>query len=387
MKKNLFYKISLALSFILLFSCSEDENFMSSDPELNDALLLKTSATLNFSTTASGTNKSMNYWVHGTHSIQTAIDRLGANEIDVIRIGGFQKWALAGDNRSLRQETKDHLDGQIAKAINVLSINSNADISLCSSTQDGKVAPYFIKNGQARTTRWKKLFKAVREYLLQEFNNKGYYPSIAFIEANNEPDWNKIGDQANMNDMMQKMQNDGVLGSIPQVGPSTLSCAKANSWYEATKNNTDWGATHVLGGNMQKYIDFIKKINNQGKPFYNSEAHTVAEMIVAAQYGCKGGLWWYPVSGNEAAFTKAQYGKRICYKEIKANWAVAAGYKGSGNTIHLFASSAERFKPPSNSTFTFTCSDRKVSFDGSAKKYSHSVTIGKNETKHIVVTW
>ena len=388
MKKLNFKRKGIYISLLLLatISCSKEELEISREEAGSSPELKAASASVNFSTSSAGANTAMNYWVVGTHRAQTSIDKLG-NQIDAIRVGGFQKWPLNNDN-TLSTEAKQHLDNEIKEAVKILSVNPNATIALCSSGKKGKVHSSFVNNGNIRPTKWVALFKAVRSYLLEQFAAKGYSTSIAYIEVNNEPDWKKYGDKSNMNTIMAKMQKDAVLGSIPQVGPSTLNCANANKWWKVMNGNADWGATHVLGGNMNNYISFIKKVNQQGKPFFNSEAHTVAEMIVAAEYGSKGGLWWYPVSEMEADFTHAQFENRICYKEVRGNWAVAAGYRGEGNTVHLFVSSAGRFGNANiSTTFTFNCSDRSVRFDGSELKSSHTVTIGKNDTRHIVVTW
>ncbi len=389
MKKKSLSLLSLSAlaCFLMCISCSK-ENVT---PESQGQLVSKkassnATATVDFTTSAVGKNVAMDYWAVGTHGASKSIEQLGS-EVDVVRVGGFQKWPMI-DAKTLSQDAQTHLDSEVEDVIKFLQVNPNAQISLSSSSKNGKVNSYFISNGKVNTTRWKNLFKAVRKYTLNKLQERGYSVNVAFIEANNEPDWNKIGDKSNMNSMMAKMQADSELGSIPQVGPSTLNCANAKSWWNATKRNSDWGATHVLGGNMKNYISFIKKVNNEGKPFYNSEAHTVAEMIVAARYGCKGGLWWYPVSNHEAGFTHAQFGNQILYKEVRENWAVAAAYKGEGNKIHLFVSSAERFgNAQTKTTFTFNCTDQPVSFDGSEKKTSHTVSIGKNDTEHIIITW
>ncbi len=388
MKKLSLSVASLIAVAILAFSVSCSKEGMK--PEVPQTASKKASsgvtATMKFNTTSSGVDKSMHYWVVGTASSGLSIERLGG-EIDVVRVGGFQKWPLNNDG-SLKQEAKTHLDGEIEQVVKFFAVNPNVQISLCSSAKKGKVDAYFIKNGQIRVGRWTNMFKEVRRYLLAKLQEKGYSTSVAFIEVNNEPDWKKYGSKENMKDIMAKMKADNELGSIPQVGPSTLNCANANKFWNVIKNKADWGATHMLGGSMWNYINFVKKVNSEGKPFYNSEAHCVAEMIVAAEYGCKGGLWWYPVSEHEAGFTHVQFGKRICYKEVRENWAAAAGYKGEGNTIHLYVSAPGRFGNNNTSTiFTLECEDREVSFDGGEKKKSHTVTIGKNDTRHIVVTW
>ncbi len=384
MKRSFFSFLgAIAVVGLLNYSCSED--YMQPEQKQQDPHLKGTS--LRFNTTSSGTRKAISYWGIGwIGNTDASIKKMGgAHEIDVVRIGCPKEWAL--DGGSLTADAKADIDKQMGKATKVTSANPNTKIALvCSGGKspgnpDKGIHSWYVQsNGKEIIgSRWLALFKATKNYVRSNYNL-----DIAYIEVCNEQDYGgKVGTKGNFNNILAKFQSDSELGAYPMVGPSTLSANAAANWYSPMKGNLDWGATHAIGGSGTKYVDFVKKVRSDGKEYFGSEVHNLVEMIIGADHGAIGGLWWNTVKEEQGLFSQyCQQGNRICYEKVKSTFSAACGYKGAQtNTIHLFAASIK------GETFTFNCSDRDVYFDGQGPQKNYTVNVPKNGEVYVKVTW
>ena len=372
----------LFVSLAFFFSCTGED--VVSPAESGDEISLPevesatSSDNMRFGTNWTGQNKSMTTWAIGWvgNTAQNVSRMGGAGQIDYLRVGCPKEWALV-NGTDLSSSAISEMDKQLAKADKV----PNAKIGCVCSGGNGINSWYVQSNGKdIRGSRWLALFRAMKKHI----ESKG--KQVAFIEVGNEQDFGgKKGSPANINSIQQRFQSDSEMGNIPLVGPSPLSAGNAKKEYDVTKSTTDWGATHAINGSGQKYIDFVKQVRGDNKPYWGSEIHNLVEMIIGAQYGALGGLWWSPVKVQEGLFSQYNSrGNRVGYKEVSSTFSAAAAYKDNtqSNTIHIFV--ASKF---GGQTFTLKCADRDVSYDGSSLKRDHTVTLTQNESRYIKVTW
>lgn len=305
----------------------------------------------------------------------------GEANIDVVRIGSTKEWAL-DNNNNLVEAAKAEIDMQIAKAVRVQQGNPSLRFAMVSSGGNGINNWYVQNNGvDIRGSRWLELFRATKRYV-----EDTYGMQLAYVEVANEQDFNnKIGTKSNIHSIQQRFQGDPEFANIPLVGPSTLNANNANSWYNAAKGSTDWGATHLISGSGRNYIDFVKKVAGDGKPYFGSEVHHLVEMIIAEEYGGIGGTWWNTVSEVRGKFVQATEGDRLFYREKAGSTSAASGYRDSNdpNKIHIFAASGGS---DGGATFEFVSTDRPVYWDGIGPQHSFTITIGNTEERYIEVT-
>jgi len=335
--------------------------------------------TVNFSTTDPGINTPMTNWAIGwIGNTSQSIDRLGAGQIDSVRIGCPKEWALDA-NEELVPAAQADVDQGMAKVMQVAALNPNVKVAMVCSGGNGINSWYVQDNGvDIRGTRWLALFKATKHYV-----ENAYGLEISYIEVGNEQDWGgKKGTKSNIDNIMERFQDDAEMGGFPQVGPSTLDCDNANSWYNAIKTHTDWGATHAINGSKDNYISFLQQVSSDGKAYFGSEIHNLAEMIMGTEYGSIGGCWWNTASVAAGRFVNAcQLGPRICYEEIPNKFGAACGFREEGtNRIYLFAGSR------GDTSVTFNCTDKLVYFDGVGPQSSVTVDLAGGDEVVIEVT-
>ena len=350
---------------------------------LSSSLASKAEAlTVDFRTDETGTFKGMSQWGLGwLGNTSNFVSRMGgAQNIDYVRIGCPKEWALDA-NDALVADAKSDIDNQMNSVLLVTNVNPNTTVGLVCSGGNGINTWYVQSDGiNIRGIRWLKLFKAVVNYI-----DSQYGLSIGFIEVANEQDFNnKIGTKENIANIMERFQNDSQVGSIPLVGPSTLATGAALKWYTPAKAFTDWGATHIINGSGQNYIDFVQTVRNDGKEYYGSEVHQLVEMIIAEEYGALGGTWWpYSVGVTEGLFVQySQQGNRVFYAEQASGITATSGYRSADNQkIYIFAASK------GGETFTYNVTDRSdVYFNGTGPQTSF--TTGQVTGSELIeVTW
>ncbi len=337
--------------------------------------------TVNFDTTDIGVTKKSTLWTVGTSYVNESNMYIGS-EIDAMRFGAVQEYPLEPDG-SLGAAAKAEIDGYVTKLNLVPGLNS---VTLMASSAIDKVDLYYVAaNGvDIIPERWRDMFKAYIDYVE---NTHGL--TVVLIEPGNETDYgNKYKNKDNWADIHAAFMADPVLSQYPIVGPSTLSAGAAANWWSYVKDNTDWGATHTINGTMNQYINYLLQVKGEGKPYFASENHSLAEMIICANYDCLGGLWWR-VSQDKGDWTRVnQISRQIAYVEDRPNWTVATVYK-EPNKIWLFASGGTRATSNSATptTYTFTATDRDVYFDGVGPQRTYEVVVDKSTTVAVEVTW
>ena len=340
---------------------------------------------VNFRTDDNGVRKGMSDWGIGWLGNTTnKVNHMGgAQNVSHVRIGCPKEWAL-GPNDSLVVDAVAEVDKQMESAMIVINANRNARVGIVCSGGNSINSWYVQRDGEnIRGDRWLRMFKAVVNHIVSRYN-----VSVSFIEVANEQDFGgKKGRPENIANIMEKFQNDPQLGNIIQIGPSTLSANAAQNWYPAARNVTDWGATHVINGSKQNYINFIQTVIRDGKQYWGSEIHHLAEVIIAENYGGRGGNWWpYSLGAVEGLFCQlSQQGNRIFYQEASRKFAVTSAYRSADNqSIHIFAATANN----GDDTFTFTATDRSdLYFNGQGPQSSYTVSLSGSEAVHIEVTW
>lgn len=373
--------VSVSLVLSLSFtSCSDDNSVNEFTPEnVDDAIAKDTEDgrhVLSFKTFG-GENKSMNLWGIGWvgNTAQNVSRMGGSQEVDFIRIGCPNEWPLV-DDKELSAEAIAEMDKQLAAAEKA----PNAQIGCVCSGARTKINSYYVDGDDFRERRWIKLFKAMKRHI----ESKG--KQVAFIEIGNEQDFkNKIGSPSNINNIQQKMKTDIDFIGIPLVGPSPINAGHAQEEYDEMKNTLDWGATHAINGIGEKYINFVKQVQDDGKPYWGSEIHNLVEMLIGAEYGAIGGLWWSPIKVNQGLFQQYnQRGNRLGYTEVADTFSAAAAYRDDtqNNTIHLFL--ASKF---GGEKFRIKIQNRDVSFNGGPLTKTYDIDLGVNEEVYIKLTW
>ncbi len=340
-------------------------------------------AAVEFSVSDPGEPSSLELWGIGwIGNTSSSINRMGgAQNIDVVRIGSTKEWAL-DENNNLHPDAIAEIDKQIAKAVLVQQGNPNVKYAMVSSGGNG-INDYYVQNNgvDIRGANWLELFRATKHYV------EGTYGiELAYIEVANEQDFGgKKGTKSNIHSIQQRFQADPEFADIPLVGPSTLSSGAAKNWYDVAKNSTDWGATHLIGGSGNSYINFVKQVRNDGKPYFGSEVHHLVEMIIAEEYGGIGGTWWNTVSEVRGKFVQATEGNRLFYREKAGSISAASGYRDTvdPNTIHVFASSAGG---GGGATFEFQA-DVPVYWDGVGPQTSFTISLDDSDERYIQVTY
>lgn len=351
---------------------------------------------VHFDTRETGKAKQSNLWTVGTSYINESSADLG-NTIDAMRFGAVQEYPLNKD-RTLQDSAKAEIDSEVGRLQHLNSLNLANDpqnyreirsVTLMASSAKDKVNPYYVaSNGQdLRVGRWRDMFKAYIDYVENTHNL-----NVILIEPGNETDYgDKFKNKKNWEDIHKAFNEDPVLTNYPIVGPSTLSAGAVHNWWPFVKNNSDWAATHVINGSMNQYIKYLKQSNSEGKPYFASENHSLAEMIICANYtDCLGGLWWRTSPDKGDWSRVSQHGRQIAYVEDRPNWTVATVYKQRrNNKAWIFASGGTRATSNNGvpTRYRFVSEGRDVYFDGVGPQREFEIEVSKNSTFAIEVTW
>ncbi len=342
----------------------------------------------------SGSAKQSELWTVGTSYVNESSAHLG-NTIDAMRFGAVQEYPLNRD-RSLSNDAKSEIDGYVRRLDDLNALNRNNDprnyreirsITLMASSARDKVHPYYVNGQNIRVGRWRDMFKAYINYVQNRHNL-----NVLFIEPGNETDFgNKYNNKSNWQQIHRAFNQDSMLSRYPIVGPSTLSAGAVHNWWPYVRNNTDWAATHVINGTMNQYIRFLKQSRSEGKPYFASENHSLAEMIICANYAdCMGGLWWRTSRDKGVWSRVSKNGRQIAYAEDRRNWTVATVYKQRRqNKAWIFASGGTRATSRNavSTTYRFISENRDVYFDGVGPQREFEITVGRSDTFAIEVTW
>lgn len=342
----------------------------------------------------SGVAKQSRLWTVGTSDVRASSRHLG-NTIDAVRFGAVQEYALT-DTGALTAEARRDIDELVQRLRSLNELNQAADpenyreireVTLMASSAESKVHPYYVNGDTIRVGRWRDMFIAYVNYVEDVHGLR-----VRLIEPGNETDYGrKYNNRSNWARIHRVFNNDPILSRYPIVGPSTLSAGAAHRWYDQVGEDTDWVATHVINGTMAQYIRFLRRSVSDNKPYFASENHSLAEMIICANYAdCLGGLWWSTSQDKGDWSRVSRWGRQIAYAEDRPNWTVATVYKQRRqNKAWIFASGGTRATARNAvpTTYRFISEGQDVYFDGVGPQRSIEITVGKSDTHAIEVTW
>lgn len=323
--------------------------------------IAQTTHKVKFDTRDKGEDVSIDDWGIDATWVNTynakASKRNAGDQIDYIRIG-FYLHEKTNEDGSLSK-------GQIKKLNSALKfvhmVDKEMPIMLSPNNEEGIINWYKESDGSANVERWFNVMLKSKEYV----ESKGH--KVISLEVFNEPDWApwNMGKRADLVKLLRKTKK----WDIMRVGPSTLSTASVNRWYDGIKTNVEAGSTHTLNGTMSEYIKFIKTSKRRRKIFMNPEVHALVEVIVGAEEGLDSACWWDQIHVGRAKFMKANQGKRLKYVVVERNWSAACVYRGPDDVLYGFASTNERTNgKPTN--YEFICEDKDVTYylNGDTKK-------------------
>lgn len=333
--------------------------------------------TVYFDTRDKGEDKAMTTWGMGTIGgpgvMQSGLDNMGADQIDLVLIPFPVKDRLNGDGK-LMSRAKAQLKGDLATA----KMAGDKPLVLSPDTEAGINPWYRVQPGQMNTDNWSDLLIQIGEYINRP---------IAWVQPFNEPDWAQWGQGSpeDLDDIMRKLKRSSVFKNSKMAGPAVLNIDTAKSWFEKIRYRVDIATMHTLIGSVDNYVDFIEYVKKKGKTPFNPEIHNLSEAIIGAEYGMDGGIWWMPCSVERGSFVKACQGKRLGYEEDREKWSAAAVYRAPDGKVQAFLGCNER--QGQDTTYRFVCRNRDVYFNGEGPQKDFVVTIKQNEEKMINITW
>lgn len=334
--------------------------------------------TVYFDTSDKGEDKSMTTWgtgvIGGPSVIQSALDNMGADQIDLVIMPFPLKYPLTEEGE-LPPEAKASIDGWLALA----KMAGNKPVAIGPDTELGIADEYKTAPGHMDAKQWARLFDATVEYIDLP---------VAWVLPFNEPDygWGQ-GTPDDLADIMSKLKRSKVFKKkgIKLAGPAVLNIDWGLVWFDAIRSKVDIATMHTLSGSFESYVNFIETVIKKNKVAFNPEVHNLVEVIVGAEYGMDGGIWWLWCNEVRGAFVKACQGKRLAYLEDPERWSAAAVYRAPDGKVQAFAGSNER--TGQKTTYRFICEDRPVYFNGEGPQKEFILTVEQNEEKMINITW
>lgn len=286
-------------------------------------------------------------------NVRQSVENIGVANVDVVRVNFYLEHALNPDG-TLSQQSRDLIDVQLGLA----DYAPGKPIALTPSI--GNTDPSYY-NGGVNIGNWIALMKASIDYVTQQSGR-----TVSAIEPFNEPDfWPGQGTPEELNTLMQAMVDDpdGAFDNMLIQGASTLASENAYFWYDRIRGPATSGTTHLLGSGpdaLPSYAGFFPYVKSNGTDHspddvpYNPEIHSLAEMIVGADRGMEGGIFWGIVERPRALLVTTSDGDRLGYAEDLVNQNAAAVYRGLDGEIRGFAGGIERAGSPTQYELTST---------------------------------
>lgn len=318
--------------------------------------------TVSFSPSAEGITKSVATWGVDTawpsfDNVRQSIANMGQANVDEVRLTFYTDEPLIDNGNgtfSLGANTRSRLDNHLSL---VSLAGTNKAITFV-PTVDATHSSYLAGSG-VNVLQWTRLIKATQEYI----NSKPQFATtpISAIEPFNEPDyWAGQGNTAQLNAIVTQLKTYPEFQNTHLLAGSVLNSDQARHWYDNVPAATA-GSSHLLGGSLSSYVDFINHVNASGKPFMNPELHSLGEAIIGAEYGMVAGTWWADVLRARGLFVQASDGKRLGYAADIGRQSAAAVYRAPDGSVRAFAGGLERFGQAT--AFRFV-SDEDVYFNG-----------------------
>src|SRR5262249_17513396 len=143
--------------------------------------------------------------------------------------------------------------------------------------------------------------------------------------------------------IMQTLQASPAWAGTQLLGGSTLSSGSAQTWYNPLVGIANAGSTHLLGGSLTSYVNFVQSVQSGGGQFAAPEMHSLGEAIVSANYNAIQGAWWGPAMPARGTFAQASSGKQIGYTVNLNTQTAGLVYRAPDGSTYAFAGGLERF--------------------------------------------
>lgn len=303
-----------------------------------------------------GQTKSMTHWGVDTawpnaDNVRQTVYHMGHDETDVVRVNFFMDEPL-DSNGDIGPNSKSRIDEQLMIA--AAAGAGDKPIALTPATGAGTDSWYLDASGDAIPDRWMALMEATQEYIGEP---------IHALEIFNEPDyWDGMGTPQTLADIMALAVDSPNFQGTEHHAASTLCSCAAQNWYDPVSGPTTHGTLHQLAGNADDYINFIQYVQNQGDIAYNPELHSMAEVLMGAEYGLQGGIWWGAAYRSRGVLVNAVQGSRLGYAENRGNSSAAGVYRAPDGEVYGFAGSFERHGP--KHSYRFISTDQDLYFNG-----------------------
>lgn len=310
--------------------------------------------TVYFSTSDAGEIKAMTEWGAdtawpSTDNMRHAIDHMGADQIDVIRLNFYTDEALDA-NGEIGSNSKARIDNQLS----IAAMAGDKPLALTPSSGEATNSWYLNGADEVWVDRWVALMEATQEYIGKP---------IAELEPFNEPDyWDGQGTPQNLYDILVALQSSSNFSGTKLVAASTLNSDNAQWWYDQIAGPVTHGSTHQLAGSANSYVNFIQHVIANGDAAYNPEIHSMAETLYGCEYGLSGAIWWGAVLRDRGVLVQSVQGARLGYAENRANYSAGAVYRHPDGELYGFAGCFERHGP--QHYYRFVCSNQDVYYNG-----------------------
>jgi hypothetical protein len=293
-------------------------------------------------------------------NMQRGLIFMGTNNVNVVQVVFEMNAPLTNNDLTPAQKA------DLTNMMNLASMATSATRwNLSCGTGAGVDPSYQSGTGTVYPDRWAAAMEAWQ---------RNYRKDFWIVQGFNEPDygWGQ-GSQQNLYDVLGYLQGaTNFIGSL-LGGGCTLNCDQANSWYNYISGRTSVGTTHCLAGSVSSYVGFIQNVlSKNGMPF-NPEAHNLCEVIIGANYGLQGSIWWGSAELARGNFVKICQGLQLGYADDWAKWTAAAVYRGTNGSVQAFVGGSERMAV--TTSYRFFSKDRDVFYDGNGPRRDYTVAV------------
>jgi fibronectin type 3 domain-containing protein len=394
--------------------------------------------TASFATTGTGTsNKAAASWSfdlkqnESSGNINTYVANAGgASMFTGVRVAWYPQYPLLLSNGALDPIAQSQLDYEAANA-SLVEHTSGTFLNFFLSPKTGNLDTAFYDSSTPPAidvTKWVDAMQLSRDYYKTTYSANN--ANIAYNGIENEPD--NTGCQFTSSTFGTILNAlDGNWGSAVQEGPDTFRAGNGALWLGAnpssiqapqpmgggslcettytpiqnsTPNAITKASTHVIGGTpLADFKTFLTQARDtDGLAIWLPEIHTLAEPLVALNYGTAKGIaravWWNPITTIRGDFMQISKANNQLFNAFAADglFAVTSGYFNGSNTLAVFLANAAvdptTFKVPIYETFILKCTNRSVYFNGSSTATStFTMTLpsadNQNAEFEIPVTW
>ena len=294
--------------------------------------------TVLFSPTGPGVSTVITNWGLDTgwpsfDNMQRGLIFMGTNHVNVVQVVFEMNAPLTNNDLTPAQKM------DLTNMMNLASMATSATRwNLSCGTGAGVAPSYQSGAGTVYPDRWAASMEAWQ---------RNYRKNFWVVQGFNEPDygWGQ-GSQQNLYDIFGYLQTATNFTGSLFGGGCTLSCDQANSWYNFVAGRVSVGTTHCLAGSVSSYVSFIQNVlSNNALPF-NPEAHNLCEVLIGANYGLQGTIWWGTAERARGNFVSECQGQRLGYADNWPNWTAAAVYRGTNGAVQAFLGGSERSELP-----------------------------------------